>query len=71
MLTHVKHLMFLKRKSDAFEKFKVFKALVENEKGFKIKCLRTDNGGEFCLKEFENFCSEHGIKRHLTISRTT
>ncbi|GKV30830.1 hypothetical protein SLEP1_g39605 [Rubroshorea leprosula] len=63
-------IFMLKRKSDAFEKFKKFKALVENQKGTKIKCLRTDNGGEFCSKEFDDFCNEHGIKRHLTVPGT-
>jgi transposase InsO family protein len=22
-----------------------------------------DNGGEFCLLEFDNFCADHGIRR--------
>ena len=38
---------FLNEKSKAFEKFKVFKAKVENESVLKIKCLRSDRGGEF------------------------
>eukprot|EP00253_Pinus_taeda_P019782 PITA_19782 len=37
-----------------FDRFKEFKALVENQTEKKIKVLRTDNGGEFCSKEFEN-----------------
>jgi transposase InsO family protein len=60
----------LKRKSDVFEKFQIFKNFVENQKGQKIKCLRTDNGGEFCSAEFNNFCRDHGIKRHLTVPGT-
>jgi transposase InsO family protein len=35
-----------------------------------IKCLRTDNGGEFTSLEFENYCKEVGIKRHKTIVYT-
>ena len=31
---------FLRNKSEAFEKFKLFKAKTENECGQKIKCLR-------------------------------
>ena len=46
-------IYFLKKKSEVFEKFKEFKALVENQIEKKIKVLRIDNGGEFCKKEFE------------------
>ena len=38
---------FLKKKSEVFNKFKEYKALVENQTGKKIKLLRIDNGGEF------------------------
>jgi hypothetical protein len=41
---------FLKEKSEAFEKFQTHKSLVENDTDFKIKCLRSDNGGEFTSK---------------------
>ena len=54
-------LYFLKKKSKVFSKFKEYKALVENQIGKKIKVLKTDNGGEFCEKEFEKFCKECGI----------
>ena len=43
---------FLKKKSEAFECFKIYKELVENEIDLKIKCLRSDNGGEFTSKLF-------------------
>ena len=54
-------IYFLKKKSEVFDKFKEFKALVENQTENKIKVLRTDNGGEFCSKEFEEFCKKCGI----------
>ncbi|KAH9294669.1 hypothetical protein KI387_038257, partial [Taxus chinensis] len=34
----------IKRKSDVFDTFKKWKELAENECGFKLKCLRSDNG---------------------------
>ena len=37
-------LYLLKLKSEVFEQLKVWKALVENQSGKKIKVLRTDNG---------------------------
>ena len=54
----------LKSKADVFGVFKQFRALVENKTGRPIKCLRTDNGGEFTSLEFENYCKEVGIERH-------
>ena len=57
---------FLKDKSEAFVKFKAFRALVEKESGKRIKCLRTDQGGEFTSSEFNKYCEEFGIKRQLS-----
>ena len=59
-------IYFLKTKDEVFEKFKEFKALIENHSERRIKKLRTDNGGEYTSKEFEAFCKEAGIKRELT-----
>jgi hypothetical protein len=54
-------LYFLRKKSEVFRKFEEFKSLVENEIDKKVKVLRTHNGGEFCGKEFEQFCKQCGI----------
>jgi transposase InsO family protein len=56
----------LKIKADVFNNFKQFRALVEKRTDRSIKCLRTDNGGEFTSVEFENCCKEVGIERHKT-----
>jgi hypothetical protein len=63
-------VLFLGNKSESFEKFKIYKEMVENEMDSKIKCLRYDNGGEFTSKEFMDYCSRHGIKRQFSIART-
>ena len=60
----------LKHKDEASEKFKAFKALVENESDRKIKCLRSNQGGEFTSDEFFDFCEEHGIRREFFTTRT-
>jgi hypothetical protein len=60
----------LKEKSEAFEKFKVFKALNENQIGKRLKAVRYNRGGEFSLENFKEFCDKHGIKREYTIPRT-
>ena len=56
----------MKAKSKVFEKFKEFKALIENLSDKKIKTLQSENGGEYTSKEFEDFCKDAGIKRELT-----
>lgn len=60
----------LKTKDQVFESFKNFKTLVEKQKGVSIKCLRSDGGGEFCSKEFENFLTKNGIIHQKTNSYT-
>ncbi|PKU78070.1 Retrovirus-related Pol polyprotein from transposon TNT 1-94 [Dendrobium catenatum] len=58
---------FLKQKSEVFGIFKKFKAAVEKESGLKIKAMRSDRGGEFTSKEFQEFCEANGIRRSLTV----
>ena len=45
-------IYFLKKRDGVFEKFKEFKALVENLYEKRIKTLILDNGGEFTSFEF-------------------
>jgi hypothetical protein len=61
--TRMTVVCFLKNKLEAFEIFKIYKEMVENEMDSRIKCLRSDNGGEFTSKEFMDYCNNHGIKR--------
>jgi hypothetical protein len=72
ILSHF-HWRFLKENSclsfeggKAFEKFKQYKAMVENEIGHKIKVLRSDNGGEFVSKKFDTFLAECGIQQQTS-----
>nr|GEX10023.1 zinc finger, CCHC-type [Tanacetum cinerariifolium] len=57
-------------KHEAFEKFKEWKQLVENQTGMTVKKLRTDNGLEFCNRKFKRLCIKSGIARHLTVVGT-
>ena len=61
---------FLKEKYEALEKFKIFKALAENQIGKILKEVRSDRGEEFCSGYFKEFCYKHGIKREYTILGT-
>ena len=38
--------------------FKKFKTSVEKESGYFLKSIRSDRGGKFTSKEFEDFCEE-------------
>jgi transposase InsO family protein len=43
---------------------------VENQTEKRIKVLRTDNGGELCGKEFDQFCKKCGIAHKNTTPYT-
>ncbi|KAH9656856.1 hypothetical protein KPL70_022839 [Citrus sinensis] len=60
----------IKKKSDVFPVFKEYKARVKLESGKKIKCLRTDNGGEYTDGEFIVFYKQEGIQRQFTVAYT-
>ena len=55
----------MKRKSEAFEKFKEFKAKVENQIGKHIKAIRFDQGGKYLLGDFKDYLIENGIISQL------
>ena len=61
---------FLKQKDDTFAAFKDWKVMIERQTERKVKLLRTDNGGEFCSREFNDYCRSEGIVRHHTIPHT-
>ena len=44
--------------------------MVENDTGKRLKCLRSDNGGEYCRIEFDRYYSDNGIHREKTVPRT-
>ena len=60
----------IKNKSDVFDTFKRWKAMVERQTEKKVKIFRTDNGLKFCSTEFDNFFKSEGIIRHRTTKGT-
>ena len=63
--------MFLtKRKFEAFEKFKEFRAEVENQLGKHIKPVQSDRGGEYLLGNFKDYLTQNGIVFQLAAPRT-
>jgi hypothetical protein len=61
---------FLKLKSEVFDKFLAYKALVEKQSGHQIQRLRTDNGGEYVNNNFTNYCTTQGIQMQHTVPYT-
>ena len=47
-----------------------WKALVEKSSGKKLKTLRSDNGGEYTSKKFEDYLKSEGIRHERTIPKT-
>ena len=60
----------MKSKDEVFETFLVWKKMVENQSGRKIKVLRSDNGTEYRNDQFSYFYKKEGISRHFTIRDT-
>ena len=63
-------VMFLKKKSDAFQMFKWYLSRVEKKIGKSLKFLRCDRGVEFTSRDFEVFYNDRGIKRKTSTPRT-
>ena len=59
-------IYLLLKKYEVFDKFKEFKAFVENSTSKKTKVLRIEDGGEYIEKAFKNLCAKEGIKREWT-----
>ena len=63
-------ISLLSLKAEALQGFKRFRMMAEAEIKRKLKCERSDRGGEFLSKEFILYCEENGILRQLTAPYT-
>jgi hypothetical protein len=61
---------FLKIKSEVFDKFLAYKALVENKFGHQIQKLRTENGGEYLNNNFTSYYTTQGIQMQHIVPYT-
>ncbi|GKE42917.1 retrovirus-related pol polyprotein from transposon TNT 1-94, partial [Tanacetum coccineum] len=61
---------FLKNKSEVFNTFKKWKAVVENETNLRVKCLKSDNSGEYSSREFIEYCTKNEIRMLKTVLET-
>jgi len=60
----------IKHKDEVFDVFRKFKTLVENQSEKKINILRTDGGGQYTSRMFEELCVNHGIDHEVTAPYT-
>jgi len=63
-------IFFFKFKHEVAGVFVKFKKMVETQSGYKIQVLRSDNGKEYTLAQFNLFCEEVGIEHQLTTPYT-
>ena len=59
----------LKNKYQVLDAFKEFHAKVERETDKNLKCIRSDNGGEY-RGPFERYCRMYGIHQEKTVPKT-
>jgi transposase InsO family protein len=67
---HSAWIYLLKRKSKAFDAFKLFKAMVEKQYSAVIRLFHEDKGGKYIGHKWDTFCGEHGIWRKHTTRAT-
>ncbi|KAH9705461.1 hypothetical protein KPL70_011882 [Citrus sinensis] len=60
----------LRSKDKVVDRFKAWKTLIETQTNRIVRKIRTDNGLEFCNKQFDDLCEKNGILRHKTIRHT-
>jgi hypothetical protein len=61
------YVYLLFSKDEVLENFKIYKTEVENQCDARIKCLRSDRGGEF---HFPSYCESVGIIHETSIAYT-
>jgi hypothetical protein len=57
-------------KSEQLKSFKALEAAFERQASFKVKCLRSDGGGEYTSKKAQNYLKMNGIRWERTAPRT-
>ena len=68
--TRYSWVYLLKTKDEVFKRFQEWKAMVENELGKKLKVLRSDNGGEYTGKQFQEYLRSERVCHELTVPKT-
>lgn len=59
--THYQWVEFLPKKNDAFTRLKQWKLQAEMETNLKLQFLKSDRGGEFRSKAFDEWLAAEGV----------
>ena len=57
-------------KDQVFAKYKLYEAMMSQQRDVCIKTLFSDRGGEYTSKEFEEYLAKKGTKHRLTMHDT-
>jgi transposase InsO family protein len=60
----------MKNKSKAFEKYKIYEAMMKIQQNVQIKSLVSDQGGEYTSYKFKNYLEKQGTAQKLTVHDT-
>ena len=60
----------MKTKDEAFQKYKLYEAMLAHQRGIQIKTLITDRGGEYSSTEFNKHLDNQGTNHRLTAHDT-
>jgi hypothetical protein len=58
------------KKDHQLKEFTAYQNAFERRRGIKIKCLRTDGGGEYANREAQEYLKEQGIRWERSLPRT-
>jgi hypothetical protein len=61
---------FLHTKDETFDSYRIYEAWLSTQQKAKIKCLRSDRGGEYLSDEFSAHLKKAGTVRKLTVHDT-
>ena len=63
-------IYLMNTKDQAFDKYKLYAAMMNCQRGVHIKTLVTDRGGEYTSSAFEKYLAEQGTRHKLTVHDT-
>ena len=68
--TRMTWLYLLKHKDDVYSVFQSFHTMIQTQFSAKIQILRSDNGGEYVNKKFQDYFAIHGLLHETSCAQT-